>query len=58
MRTTVDIPDVVLEKARVRAAEMGISLKKFVAEAVITKVVGDVEPPSPPKKRGQRPRSG
>jgi hypothetical protein len=39
MRTTVDIPDAVLDRARVRAAELGISLKKFVAEAVTKKVV-------------------
>ncbi|MBZ5635283.1 MAG: hypothetical protein LAO55_19330 [Acidobacteriia bacterium] len=38
MRTTVDIPDAVLERARIRAAELGISLKKFVAEAVTEKV--------------------
>jgi hypothetical protein len=59
MRTTVDIPDVVLERARVRGAELGISLKKFVAEAVTRKVVDDREipvkkmmPVPPPRKRG------
>jgi hypothetical protein len=39
MRTTVDIPDALLARARVRAAELGISLKEFVAEAVTEKVV-------------------
>lgn len=39
MRTTVDIPDALLARARVRAAELGISLKEFLAEAVTKKVV-------------------
>ena len=38
MRTTVDIPDALLTKARVRAAELGVSLKEFIAEAVTEKV--------------------
>jgi hypothetical protein len=38
MRTTVDIPDALLARARVRAAELGVSLKEFVAEAVTEKV--------------------
>jgi hypothetical protein len=57
MRTTVDIPDAVLERARVRGAEMGVSLKRFVAEAVTRKVVDNVriadEKSAPPsRKRG------
>jgi hypothetical protein len=43
VRTTVDIPDEVLAPARVRAAELGISLREFIAEAVTTKVERDVE---------------
>jgi len=39
MRITVDIPDALLARARVRAAELGISLKEFVGEAVTKKVI-------------------
>ena len=46
MRTTVDIPDAVLDRARVRAAELGISLKRFVAEAVTQKVANNVAIPT------------
>ena len=34
MRTTIDIPEVLLRKAKARAALRGIRLKDFVAEAI------------------------
>lgn len=65
MRTTVDIPDALLARARVRAAESGISLKQFVAEAVTKKVVGAAAIHTKestlaplPRKRGYKPRAG
>jgi len=38
MRTTVEIPDAVLRRAKARAAELKISLRQFIAEAVAEKV--------------------
>jgi len=38
VRATVDIRDSVLERARVRAAGLGIPLKKFIADAVTKEV--------------------
>jgi hypothetical protein len=34
MKTTVDLPDPLFRKAKARAAERGISLKRFITEAV------------------------
>jgi hypothetical protein len=34
MKTTIDIPDPVLDRARSKAAELGISLSQFVSGAV------------------------
>ncbi len=34
MKTTVDLPDAVFRKAKATAAERGISLKRFITEAV------------------------
>ena len=61
MRTTVDIPDAVLGPARVRAAQLGVSLRKFIAEAVTTKVLGPVERSVKPRQKSRaaaRPRGG
>jgi hypothetical protein len=34
MKTTIDLPDLMFRKAKSTAAERGISLKAFIAEAV------------------------
>lgn len=34
MKTTIDLPDLMFRKAKSTAAERGISLKTFIAEAV------------------------
>jgi len=38
MKTTLEIPDPILRKAKVRAAECGIPLRQFVTEAVQEKL--------------------
>ncbi len=40
MKTTLEIPDPILRKAKVRAAQRGIPLRQFVTEAVQEKLVG------------------
>ena len=39
-KTTLEIPDPVLRKAKAKAAELGIPLRQFVTEAVEAKLVG------------------
>jgi hypothetical protein len=38
MKTTLEIPDPILRKAKVRAAQRGIPLRQFVTEAVQEKL--------------------
>ena len=38
MKTTVDLPDPLFRRAKVSAAERGISLKHFITEAVETRL--------------------
>ena len=38
MKTTLDIPDPVLRRAKAEAAQRGISLRQFVTEAVEEKI--------------------
>lgn len=38
MKTTLEIPDPILRKAKVKAAERGIPLRQFVTEAVQEKL--------------------
>ena len=40
MRTTVELPDDLLEKARQKAHETGLSLKQFFVSAVEQKLAG------------------
>ncbi len=44
MKTTLEIPDVILSSARARAAELGIPLRQFVTQAVAEKL--ETESPS------------
>ena len=48
MKTTLEIPDTVFRKAKVKAAERGIPLRQFVTEAVEEKLAaGAVQPDKP-----------
>ena len=38
MKATLEIPDTIFRRAKSKAAEQGISLRKFVAEAVEDKL--------------------
>ena len=38
MKTTLDIPDMVLRRAKAQAAQRGIPLRQFVTEAVEEKI--------------------
>jgi hypothetical protein len=38
MKTTLDIPDPVLSRARAQAAQRGLALRQFVTEAVEEKI--------------------
>lgn len=40
MKTTLEIPDPILRKAKVQAAQRGIPLRQFVTEAVQEKLAG------------------
>ncbi|MEO8050414.1 MAG: hypothetical protein ABI833_08385 [Acidobacteriota bacterium] len=40
MKTTLEIPDPILRKAKAKAAERGIPLRQFVTEAVQEKLAG------------------
>ena len=40
MKTTLDIPDAVLRRAKARAAEQKVPLRQFVSEAVVEKLEG------------------
>jgi hypothetical protein len=51
MRTTIELPDELLRKAKILAAVEGISLKKFFIDAVERKV----SPPAKPKHRREPP---
>lgn len=48
MRTTIELPDELLEQAKLRAASTGVSLKEFFIEAVQQKL-------APPAKKIRRP---
>lgn len=54
MKTTLDLPDAALRQAKAAAADHGVTLQQFVAEALDEKLrrasvsrsfVGDVDPP-------------
>lgn len=56
MRTTVDIPDDTLRRARVRAAERGVTLSDLVGEALVVALSWSpavVEPDGPPYRRAE-----
>ena len=50
MKTTVDLPDPLFRKAKARAAEKGISLKRFITEAVENRLAHPGESTSPGPK--------
>ena len=43
MKTTIDMPDEVIREAKLKAAELGISLNRFVSEAMEEKLARDVQ---------------
>ncbi|HEV2690291.1 MAG TPA: hypothetical protein VGV35_17155 [Bryobacteraceae bacterium] len=45
MKTTLEIPDSIFRRAKVRAAQQGIPLRQFVSEAVEEKIRGVGEKP-------------
>jgi hypothetical protein len=47
MRTTVDLPDDLLKRAKIAAIERGVSLRELIASALAKEVPAR---PSPPKK--------
>lgn len=48
MKTTLEIPDPILRRAKARAAEQGIPLRQFVSEAVEERLnAGDSETEKP-----------
>ena len=53
MRTTIELPDELLTKAKSRAAASGISLRRFFTEAVERKL--EEQKPGPVKKKVRRP---
>ena len=53
MRTTIEIPDELLTKAKSRAASSGISLRTFFTEAIKRKL--EERKPEPEKKKVRRP---
>jgi hypothetical protein len=40
MKTTIEIPDSIFRRAKLKAAELGISLRQFVTEAVAARLQG------------------
>lgn len=50
MRTTIDLPDDLYRKAKVLAAQRGVSLKTLIAESLAKSVVSDA---APQPKRGR-----
>ncbi|WP_367870651.1 hypothetical protein [Luteolibacter sp. Populi] len=50
MKTTVDLPDPVFRKAKARAAERGISLKRFITEAVESRLASQTQDSPPAAK--------
>ncbi len=49
MRTTLDLPDQVLTKAKVMAAEEGVSLKTIVTRALQNEIAKPTDPDRPAK---------
>jgi hypothetical protein len=47
MKTTLEIPDLVFRRAKARAAEQGIPLRKFVTEAVEEKLKANADTSKP-----------
>ena len=41
MKTTIDMPDEMIREAKLKAAELGISLNRFVSEAMEEKLARD-----------------
>lgn len=48
MKTTLDIPDHVFRKAKIKAAELHMPLRQFVTEAVEMRLASDVMPAEKP----------
>jgi hypothetical protein len=48
MKTTLEIPDLILRKAKVKAAQRGIPLRQFVTEAVEQKLATEATPEKKP----------
>ena len=51
MRTTLDIPDNVMKKAKIMAIDEGVTLKTIVARALKKEVTQPVDPDRPEKVR-------
>jgi hypothetical protein len=47
MKTTIEIPDALLRRAKTRAAKQGISLRQFVTEALEEKLMRSEGPARP-----------
>jgi hypothetical protein len=43
VKITIDMPDETMREARLKAAELGISVHRFVSEAMEEKLVGESE---------------
>lgn len=52
MKTTLEIPDPIFRKAKVKAAERGIPLRQFVTEAVEEKLAAAPSPKDKPWMKG------
>ncbi len=52
MKTTLEIPDDVFQKAKVKAAELRIPLRQFITEAVELKLTADPTPAAKPWMKG------
>jgi hypothetical protein len=48
MRTTISLPDPLLENAKERASQRGITLSELIEDAVREHIAGKPEPPEPP----------
>ena len=53
MKTTIDIPDALYKKAKIRAIERGQTLKQIV----LTSLETELEPPGDSAKVGEEPKS-
>ncbi|MCB9766820.1 MAG: hypothetical protein H6752_01395 [Candidatus Omnitrophica bacterium] len=54
MRTTIDLPDDILKKAKIAAVERGTTLRELVSRA-LSRELGLEKPPKSPRKKVQFP---